>query len=222
MKAIKTVAIDIDGVLLYDTFSPIINILVKGFGGEYTSELEKNVFSKTQKIAAEYLINYLELNISVTDMIDLYFKERANYLITHPNSPVEGIDRFLNLLKSLDLNLICYGGLPETHFKEELKDYLDYFERYICTNEFRPGIKEITLDYCNLNFNEILFIDDVNSVAEIAKKLNVPFIGIPSTNFQKNGMIETEVENIFSSIEEINSEIIHIIDIKASSFQFWK
>ena len=55
MKTIKLIAIDIDGILLEDTFSPIIRKFVSKFGVKYSRELERKIFSRPQKEAAEYL-----------------------------------------------------------------------------------------------------------------------------------------------------------------------
>ncbi len=71
------------------------------------------------------------------------------------------------------------------------------------------------------NKNEILFIDDVASVAENAKKLNTPFIGGPSTAFQELKMIEAGVEHLVYSIREIDKELLLKVDKKAASGKFW-
>ena len=73
-------------------------------------------------------------------------------------------------MANLDVRLVYYGGLPEEKITDEFKQYKHYFEKYICTNDFRPGIKEIIKDFYGLEFNQVLFIDDVNTVAEVAKR----------------------------------------------------
>jgi len=99
-----------------------------------------------------------------------------------------------------------------------------YFDQYICTNDFRPGIKEITKDIYNIDYDQVLFIDDVNTVAEKAKELNVPFIGIPSCeewSYQKSDMSQTGVNHIVKSIRDINLELLNTIDSEVANHKVW-
>lgn len=223
MKTIKLIAVDIDGVLLEDTFSPIIRNFVSKFGVEYSRELERNVFSQSQKNAAAYLSNILGINSEA--VTKGYFEEREKYINIYGCKINEGVPEFLELLNTLGVRLIYYGGLSEDKIIDDFKKYTHYFERYICTNDFRPGIKEITKDIYGLEFNQVLFMDDVNTVAEVAKMNNVPFIGIPSNfpwGFQRQDMIATKVKYLLNSVKEIDIKLLERIDDEASDGIIWK
>jgi phosphoglycolate phosphatase-like HAD superfamily hydrolase len=224
MNTIKLIAVDIDGVLLKDTFSPVIKALVEKFGGEYSSRIERNVFSRPQQEAAQYIIDLLHLNYNIKEMLDIYFKERKGYIKKNGSGILDGVPGFLELLKTLDTGTICYGGLPEEYFRDEMEEYAGYFERYVCTNDFRPGIKEITKDIYGLDYKQVLFIDDVNTVAETAKSLNTAFIGCPSSfqwGFQRQDMIKTGVRYLVKSVGEINESMLEKIDFESGCGKIW-
>lgn len=50
MKRAKLIAVDIDGVILKDTFSPVLFNLIKKRGGVYDRETERNIFPATKKM----------------------------------------------------------------------------------------------------------------------------------------------------------------------------
>jgi phosphoglycolate phosphatase-like HAD superfamily hydrolase len=223
MNSIKLIALDIDGVLLEDTFSPIIRNYVLKHGVPYTRELERNVFSRPQEEAAQFLSKLMGKKIET--IIKEYFEERERYINTYGCNINEGVPELLELLSSLKTRLIYYGGLREEQIVPGFNAYQSYFEQYICTNDFRPGIKEITIDIFGLEYNQVLFIDDVNSVAEVAKKNNVPFIGIPSNypwGFQRQDMIATQVKYILSTVKEIDINLLERIDKEAFWGTIWK
>lgn len=216
MNNIKLIACDIDGVLLKDTFSPVLRILANKYGVEYTSELENNTFSKNREEAADYLLNYLMLpeETSIKDFLSEYFEERKYFVNRDGNPIIPGVLDFLELMKSLEVKLVCYGGLEEDLIDLRFKPYLKYFDKYICTNSFRPGLKEITELY-GLRFSEVLFIDDVSQVAEEAKRYFIPFIGIPANHswgFQKKEMKKIGVKYLVSSVKEITKEYLEKVD----------
>lgn len=223
MRTIKLIAIDIDGILFEDTFSPIMRNFIMKMGLTYTRELERRIFSRPQKEAAEYLSIILDQDSDT--LIKDYFEERKKYIQIHGCKVNEGIPELLNLLASLDVRLIYYGGLTEEKFIDNFKDFAHYFEQYICTNNFRPGIKEITKDIYGLEYDQVLFIDDVNTVAEVAKFYNVPFIGIPSNfpwGYQRGDMIATEVKYLLNSVKEIDANLLEKIDYEASIGTIWE
>lgn len=225
MDTIKLIAVNIDGVLLEDTFSPVIYDFVTKYGLEYTQEIEKNIFSRPQKEAAKYAVSIFGDNLDIDTLIKNYFEEREKFISTNGCHVNEGVPEFLELVSTLNINLVYYGGLMEDKIGKEFQKYKKYFDRYICTNDFRPGIKEITKDIYGLDYNQVLFIDDVNTVAEYAKANNVPFIGIPSHfpwGFQRQDMIKTKVKYLLNSLKEINIDLLERIDYEASAGSIWK
>jgi beta-phosphoglucomutase-like phosphatase (HAD superfamily) len=210
---IEAFAVDIDGVLVKDTFSPVICKIIKDNNKEYAAEVEAKIFSRPQKEAAEFAMNYLGLSLSIEESLKYYFRERELYIRNNPaeSGLMPGIGSFLEFLKSCNKRMICYGGLPKDYYLKILGEYTRCFEDYICTNEFRPGIQEIVRDYFKLDFSRVLFFDDVCSVAIEAKKLGVPFIGVPSNadfSFQKKEMIANGISVIVDSIEEVDEKTI--------------
>lgn len=223
MNTIKLIAIDIDGVLLKDTFSPVIYKFMSKYGVKYTREVERNIFSRSQKEGSEYISKLTGLESETVPKY--YFEEREQYLKTHDGGIMVGVPEILELLSTLNVRLVYYGGLTEDKINDQFKNYSHYFERYICTNDFRPGIKEITRDIYGLQFQEVLFIDDVNTVAETAKMYNVPFIGIPSDfqyGFQRQDMVTTGVKYLLKSVTEINRELLERIDAEAQFGTIWQ
>jgi len=61
---LKAAAVDLDGVLVADTFSPVIKLMVESRGGTYDREIESHVFSQNRQDAARYLIGRLGVKAS--------------------------------------------------------------------------------------------------------------------------------------------------------------
>jgi phosphoglycolate phosphatase-like HAD superfamily hydrolase len=224
LKTIKLIACDIDGVLVTDTFSPVMRNLLLKRNREYTRELERNVFSRPRREVGEYLVRMFNSEVNAKTGGEMYFEERAKYIQEHGFGPIEGAPEFLELISSLGVRLVCYGGLSEEHICADFKKYMHYFDRYVCTNDFRPGLKEITKDIYGLEFNQALFIDDVNTVAEVAKANNIPFIGTPANfpwGFQRQDMIATGVKYLLDSVKEIDLGLLERIDNEAFAGTIW-
>ncbi|TCI03743.1 HAD family hydrolase [Corallincola luteus] len=214
MKNLKLFAIDIDGVILKDTFSPVLRELVMRFGGEYTQQLERNVFSKNQQTAARYIIDELRLDLSTGELIREYFIARDAYLKDHDGGLSNGAVEMLERLASLNVPMVCYGGLEHNMIHPDFKKCLPFFKRYICTNAYRPGVKEIVNRYLLLP-EEVLFIDDVNTVAETCQSLGCGFIGVPPQHdwgWQNKDMIASGVAHRVSSLDEVTHQLITKVD----------
>lgn len=95
------IAVDIDGVLLEDTFSPILYRLAKRYHKTYSQELEVNTFSQNRQEAAIFLKSYFEKDSSLEMMIQEYFEERNRYLNGRNTTINSGVPQFLNMLKAL-------------------------------------------------------------------------------------------------------------------------
>ncbi|MDR0298732.1 MAG: HAD family hydrolase [Streptococcaceae bacterium] len=218
MKNIKLIACDTDGVILEDTYSPILNRLSIALHIPYTSEIERNTFSRDDATALKYVskIAGIKTEKEMQELYKLYFLERDKYIQETGNHPVlPSAPEFLKRLRSLGIPIICYGGLPLDKIDNRAKPFLEHFDQYICTGTFRPGLKEIVKDIYHFDYSEVLFIDDVNTVAEEAKKYNIPFIGVPTTHswgFQKQDMEKTRVKYTVNSVEEITLDYLETID----------
>ncbi|GAA2257596.1 HAD family hydrolase [Streptomyces amakusaensis] len=225
-QQIRLVAVNIDGVLLNDTFSPVIHGFVERRGGRYTAEVERDVFSQPQETALRALGRAAGLDRPVSELREAYFREREVYLEGDPVRLLDGAVDLLLRLRSLGLRTICYGGLDRSHFDRFLGAWSHLFDepRYICTNGFRPGIAEITVDLFGLGYDQVLFIDDVARVAEEAKKLGVAFIGHPSGfehGFQTAMMVETGVRHLVGSLAEIDEALLGTVNAEAAAGTSW-
>lgn len=118
----------------------------------------------------------------------------------HPVEVLPGIESTLALLNNTGSRITCYGGRnKEYSFDKHLKPYENYFDKnipYIDINAFRPGMYEIIKEIFGLDFDEVVFIDDINRVAEVCKSLGAGFIGVPASmphNYQREEMVATGV-----------------------------
>ncbi|MFF1732859.1 HAD family phosphatase [Streptomyces sp. NPDC058247] len=224
-RRLRLAAVNIDGVLLNDTFSPLIHQFVTGRGGVYSADVERRVFSQRQAVAGEAMAESVPQEMTGQQALEAYFEERTRYLADHPVEVMDGAPALLDRLRAAGLPFVCYGGLDKSHFDEHLGAYADQFAgpRYICTNEVRPGLKEITAHF-GLDHGEVLFIDDVARVAEAARALDVPFIGHPSTfehSHQAELMRETGVRHLVGSLHEIDDALLRTLDAEAAAGTVW-
>ena len=90
--------IDIDGVVLKDTYSPVLKKIIEKYNGVYTRELERNAFSRNRKEAATYIANALNLNLTPAQLISEYFQERERYMATHESGIEIGAIDFLTAI----------------------------------------------------------------------------------------------------------------------------
>ncbi|MEU2624810.1 HAD family phosphatase [Streptomyces sp. NPDC007157] len=226
LRTLRLAAVNIDGVLLNDSFSPVLHRLVLKYGGAYTRELEQRLFSQSRLAAARVLLEETGAEVSEQDAIADYFAERERYLRVHPVHPLDGAEELLRRLRAAGLDVVCYGGLDEDHFRRHLGAWEHLFTtpHYICTNDFRPGIREIAEDHFGLERHQVLFIDDVARFAGHAKELDVPFVGHPSTfehGFQRELMRELGVRHLVGSLAEIDEQRLRTLDREAGLDTFW-
>ena len=224
LTTLKAAAVDIDGVLVADTFSPVIKLLVEEFGGTYDREIERHVFSQNRTAAARYLLDRLGLDQSVEDFVALYFRTRDQWIATHGGGLNPDAGRFLDVLEQSGLRLVCYGGLPRSHFEKELGPWAPRFETYVCTNDFRPGVTEIVRDVLHLQPSEVLFFDDVSRVGEAARSLGCPFVGVPAPwpwGYQRADMQTLGVPVVLSALLEVTPQQVTKLDELASR-GYWR
>ena len=212
--SLSAIAVDLDGVLLRDTFSPILQRLVRRYGGHYSRQLEARLFSCTQRLAAQALIDELDLALTPESVIADYFACRAEYLIDHDAGLLPGAAAFIARLSRLDVRLICYGGLEEAQIDAAFAPCRPVFERYVCTDAFRPGVVEIVRDILDEPPQQVLFIDDVNRVASAAQALGCPFIGITGDHplpWQAEAMVQQGVRFRLDAVSQISDALLRQI-----------
>lgn len=225
LNKIKLVAIDVDGVLLNDTYSPAIRSFIELHNGIYTPELERLVWGSPHIAGGHNMSLACKLPWSAQKTIDAFFHHHAKYIEKHPIEIVPGAENFLKLLQEFDVRVTSYGGRTKEYifdkYMPSLEKYFDKYQPYIDTNSIRPGIMEITRDIFKLNFDEVLFIDDINRMAEVAKFYKTGFIGTPVTAYQKEQMQETCVKYIVPSVKEITRDMLIKTDEELASGNHW-
>ncbi len=225
LRHLKLAAVNIDGVLLTDTFSPLIHQFITGHGGRYSADVERRIFSQPQAIAGQAMADAVPQPMSGQQALEAYFAERETYLVEHPVQTVTGAAALLHRLRAAGLRTVCYGGLDKSHFDQHLGDYAVFFDDpvYICTNDIRPGIHEITQHF-GVRHGEALFIDDVARVAEEAKRLGTAFVGHPSQYehcHQAQLMQQAGVRHVVGFLGEIDAALLAALDREAAAGTVW-
>ncbi|MFJ4279506.1 HAD family phosphatase [Streptomyces massasporeus] len=225
LKHLRLAAVNIDGVLLNDTFSPVIREMVIEHGGDYTSEVEYALFSQPQLAAAAVFAEVTKSEATPRELVADYLARREEYVARHPVRVLEGAGGLLRLLRRLDLKVVCYGGLDRSHFDRHLDEFTDLFDHpgYVCTDGFRPGIHEIVRDVFGLDYDRAVFIDDVAKVAEVARSLGVPFIGHPNAEaeYQRSLMTRAGVRHVVRSLGDIDEDLLRTLDHEAATGVVW-
>ncbi|MFE9456239.1 HAD family phosphatase [Streptomyces californicus] len=226
MLTLRLAALNIDGVLLNDTFSPVIHHFITTRGGTYSAELERSIFSQPQHIAGRLLAAATGGSMSGEEALAAYFEDRAAHLDRHPVTVTPGTEELLVRLRAAGLRTVCYGGLGKDHFDRHLGRYAELFDGpgYVCTNDFRPGLKEITRDVFGLRPDQALFVDDVAKVADVARALGAGFVGRPSAfvhSHQRALMEESGVRHLIDGLDEIDDGLVRRIDRDLASGTFW-
>lgn len=228
LNNIKYIAIDTDGVLLNDTYSPVIKKFVEKYGIEYTSSIERSVWGSPQITAGHNLSLACKLPHPGEKVIGEFFKLREEYLRTHPVEVMPNIEGPLNMFNRLGIKVISYGGRNrEYSFDRFLKKYSNFFDPktpYIDINAKRPGMLQIIDEVLFCQPSEVIFIDDINRVAEVCKSIGAGFIGVPASmehNFQFQEMQRTGVKHMVKSFSKIDEEHILSIDEMLKRGTLW-
>ncbi|MDI3408229.1 HAD family hydrolase [Streptomyces cavernicola] len=220
---LRLVAVNIDGVLLNDSFSPVMRRLVEGYGATYDARFEREMLSQPQRVAAQRAAD--RLGGDAGQLIKEYFALREEYIREHPVHLLDGAAELLATLREFDVRTVCYGGLERAHFDRHLGEFADYFDApgYVCTNDFRPGIREIS-ELFGLRHDQALFIDDVARVAGTARELGTPFIGHPgesSHGYQRQLMEEAGVRHMVGTLRAIDAPLLRTVDAEAAAGTVW-
>lgn len=226
--SIRLVALDTDGVLFNDTYSPVIERFVTRKGGKYTPELERHVWGSPQLAAGQYMALACKLPYSAEEVMREFFAERDEYLREHPVEVAPGAEALLELLRSTGVRITSYGGRERSYsfdrFLGHLAHYFDKETPYVDVNPFRPGVKEIVTEIFGYRYHEVLFVDDINRVAEATKAYGAGFIGVPASmphNFQREQMAATGVRYTVDKIDSIDLALLHEVDEHLTRGTLW-
>lgn len=228
LHKIRLVALDSDGVLLNDTYSPVIERFVTKHGGEYTAAVERGVWGSPQLAAGQNMALACRLPWSAKETIAAFFAEREEYLKEHPVEVMPGADELLATLREVGVRVTCYGGRNREYtFDKYLGHLAGYFDAeipYVDVNDFRPGTKEIVRDIFGYEFDEVLFVDDINRVAEVTKALGAGFVGVPASmphNFQRAEMALTGVRYTVDDIRQLDVTLLEKVDEELAAGTLW-
>lgn len=228
LNKIRLVALDSDGVLLNDTYSPVIERFVTKHGGEYTAAVERGVWGSPQLAAGQNMALACRLPLTGKETIAAFFLERDEYLKEHPIEVMPGADQLLATLRAAGVRVTCYGGRNREYtFDKYLGHLSEFFDEeipYVDVNDFRPGTKEIVRDIFGYQFDEVVFVDDINRVAEVTKALGAGFIGVPASmphNFQRAEMAATGVRYTVDDIRQIDVALLQKVDEELAAGTLW-
>jgi len=170
----------------------------------------------------------LPLPWSAKETAAAFFAEREAYLKDHPIEVLPGVRELLAALRDLGVCVTCYGGRDrqytfDTHLGQ-LSEYFDPEFPYIDVNDFRPGVKEIVRDIFGVRFDEAVFIDDINRMAEVARALGTGFIGVQAGvphDFQRAEMLATGVRHLVDDIRQIDARLLARVDRELADGTLW-
>lgn len=219
---LRLCAVNIDGVMLEDTFSPVIHHFLVSRGVTYTADVERSIFSQRRAVAGRLMAEAIGGSMTGEQALEAYFEERARFVAEHPVRISDGAVELLERLRAAGLATVCYGGLAKDHFDTFLGEHAGLFDEpgYVCTDGFRPGLREIATEYFGLAFDQVLVIDDVARVGEEAGRLGMPFIGHPSSSehsFQRQLMGEAGVRHVVDSLHAVDAELLRTLDAEAAA-----
>lgn len=228
LNKIRLVALDSDGVLLNDTYSPVIERFVTKHGGEYTAAVERGVWGSPQLAAGQNMALACRLPWSARETIAAFFVEREEYLRDHPVEVMPGAAELLATLREVGVRVTCYGGRNREYtFDRYLGHLAQFFDAeipYVDVNDFRPGTKEIVRDIFGYQFDEVLFVDDINRVAEVTRALGAGFVGVPASmphNYQRAEMEQTGVRYMVDDIRQIDVTLLEKVDEELAAGTLW-
>ncbi|MFD6889469.1 HAD family hydrolase [Streptomyces sp. NPDC059957] len=218
---LRLAAVNIDGVVLEDTFSPVIHHFLVSRGCAYTADIERSIFSQPRAIAGRLLAEAIGGTMTGAQALEEYFEERAAYVAAHPVRVSDGALELLGRLRAAGLGVVCYGGLAKDHFDTFLGAHADLFDGpgYLCTDSCRPGLREIAAEF-GLAHDRVLVLDDVARVGEEAGRLGMAFVGHPSGfehSFQGQLMREAGVRHVVDSLHSVDAELLQILDKEAAA-----
>ncbi|MDI5966998.1 HAD family phosphatase [Streptantibioticus silvisoli] len=219
---LRLAAINIDGVLLNDTFSPVLRRYLERRGAAYTAQVERRLFSQPRELVGRLFVELTGEAVTPQEAMAAYFTEREEYLRSHPVVVDPGAVGLLERLRALGLRTVCYGGLARGHFDAFLGAHRELFDDpgYVCTDAIRPGVHEIVTEHFDLKYDQALFIDDVARMADATRALGVAFVGHPSRHpdsHQARMMRESGVRHVVDSLAAIDEPLLRVLDAEAAA-----
>jgi phosphoglycolate phosphatase-like HAD superfamily hydrolase len=225
LKKMKVIALDTNGVLTTEVYSASIKKFIESHNGEYTSDVERLVFGSPHAAGGHIMSVICRLPWTSEEAIQAFLAEQKKSLEDQPINRSDGVVELLKLLQELNITVTSYGGsrrdVSFDPFLGELVDYFDQAHPYVNIGAARPGMKEIVQDVFCCQYDEIVFVDDLNRVGEVSYALGAGFIGVPSGVFQRQQMQTFGVPYILNSLSQITKKLLIEIDEKLATRTFW-
>lgn len=229
LRKLRLVAIDVDGVLIDDTYLAVLDRFVTRHGGVYDDDAERGIVGLRDVVVAERIAQLCGLDQPATEILAAIYAEREEYLREHPIQVAGGAAEFLLSLRKLGVRAVAYGGRTREHtfdrYLGPLAELLDPEVPYVSVNEHRPGVDWIVREVIGCAFDEAVFIDDVSRVAFAARELGTGFIGFPSSpahQRQRRFMADAGVRHFAGSLGEITPELLTRIDGELATSTHWE
>lgn len=229
LRKLRLVAIDVDGVLIDDTYLAVIERFVTRRGGVYDEDAERRIVGLHDVVVGVLVADLCGLDQPGTETRAAVYAEREEYLREHPIQVADGAEEFLLSLRELGVRAVAYGGRTREHtfdrYLKPLEDLLDHEVPYVSINDHRPGVDWIVREVIGCEFDEAVFIDDVSRVGVAARDLGAGFIGFPSSDAhrrQRRFMAEAGVRHFASSLAEITPELLTRIDGELATSTHWE
>ncbi len=224
-KKVKAIAVDTNGVLLKDVYSGAIKQFVERHGGLYTPELERMVFGSPHAAGGHIMATACRLPWTSQETIDAFLAEQKECAKSHPVELSPGAVGFLERMQATGLRITSYGGsAKEVSFDPCLQAYQQLFDAgtpYVNMGAFRPGMKEIAGEAMGCAVDEIIFIDDLNRVADVCRSLGCGFIGIPGATYQQRQMVDSGVKYVLASLDAIDAALLSEVDHRLAENCLW-
>ncbi|MGE8061123.1 hypothetical protein [Pseudomonas sp. NPDC089547] len=215
LKKIRHFAIDTNGVLLNDVYSTPIRTFIERRGGHYTADLERLVLGSPHMAGGHIMALACNLPWTAMETIEAFLVEQAEYAELHPVQLAPGANALLARLKATGARITAYGGSPKAaifdRYLAPVREYFDAELPYIDMGFARPGMVEIFRESAT-GAGELVFIDDLNRVAQVSKMLGCGFIGKPSTEYQAQQMQASGVQFICKNLDEIDEPLLQALD----------
>lgn len=229
LRKLRLVAIDVDGVLVDDTYLAVLERFVTRLGGVYDDAAERRIVGLRDVVVAELIADLCGLDQPAAETLAAIYAEREHYLREHPIKLAEGAEEFLLSLRKLGVRAVAYGGRTREHTFDHhlgpLVEFLDPEVPYVSINDHRPGVDWIVREVIGCEFDEAVFIDDVSRVGMAARDLGAGFIGFPSSDAhrrQRRFMAEAGVRHFAGSLGEITPELLARIDEELATSTHWE
>lgn len=225
LRTVKVVALDTNGVLTRDVYGPALKSFVEARGGRYTSDVERLTFGSPHTAGGHIMSVVCQLPLTPEETIAAFLEEQRRAQALNPVTLCTGVEPLLERLADLGVVVTSYGGSPKAASFDphlgSLERFFDSQHPYVDMGRFRPGMKEIIADVFARKPHEVVFVDDLNRVGEVARSLGAGFIGVPGGAFQEQQMHASGMPYMVRSLDGIDERLMRELDDRLAAGSLW-